>query len=108
MELLRVGALPEGALAAAADFHARILPSILASRGQDLIIVFPPADHTHRGWRRAVVQDLARMAAPLRVNAVASQDEAAIAAACLWLAGAPGVTGQLLQLDSQGAGKVIP
>jgi hypothetical protein len=47
--------------------------------------VFPAADHSHRGWRLAAVQGLAREHAPRRVNAVASDDEAAIAAAARYL-----------------------
>ena len=42
------------------------------------------------------MQDLARAAAPARVNAIAGNDEAAIAEALAYLEGAPGVTGQLL------------
>ena len=72
-----------------------------------LLIVFPPADHTHRGWRLAAVQELARKYAPRRINAVASADQAATTAAAEYLAHAPGVTGQLLQLDGNGAGEVL-
>ena len=60
------------------------------------MLVFAPADHTHRGWRLAAVQELARAAAPLRVNGVAGDDDAAIAAADRLPRRAPGVTGQLL------------
>jgi hypothetical protein len=105
MTLLQVGHLPEAALAAAAEFHARVLPGISPSTsGEDLLLVFLPADHTHRAWRRAAVQALAREHAPNRVNAVASDDEAAIAAARDYLSHAPGVTGQYWPLDAQGAG----
>ena len=110
MALLRVAGLPADALAAAADFHARLLPEareLLKSGADDLTLVFPPADHSHRGWRLAVVQELAREYAPLRVNAVAARSEAAIAAALEWLARAPGVTGQYLPLDDAGAGAVL-
>jgi hypothetical protein len=105
MALLRVGRLPEAALAAAAEFHARVLPQINPPRsGEDLLLVFQPADHTHRAWRLAAVQGLAREHAPIRVNAVASDDEAAIAAALDYLAQAAGVTGQYWPLDASGAG----
>ncbi len=108
MQLLRVSGLPQGALAAAAEFYARVLPSLNPPRaGEDLLIVFPPADHTHAGWRLAAVQQLARDLAPLRVNAVASESEAAIAAATDYLGRAPGLTGQLLELDDAGAGRVV-
>jgi hypothetical protein len=72
-----------------------------------LVLVFPPADHTHSAWRLAAVESLAREQAPRRVNAVASADEAAIAAALAYLVKAEGVTGQYLPLDSAGAGAVL-
>jgi NAD(P)-dependent dehydrogenase (short-subunit alcohol dehydrogenase family) len=75
--------------------------------GEDIVLAFPAADHTHKGWRLAVVQQLARDAAPLRVNALSGGDEAAVAAAVAYLASAPGVTGQLLALDGNGAGEVL-
>jgi len=110
-----VGALPatappQSALAAAAAFHAETMPRVLAALtagSEPLTLVFAPADHTHDGWRLAAVQGLAREHAPTRVNAVASADPAAIAAASTWLDSAAGVTGQLLPLDSHGAGDVI-
>ena len=108
--LFRVGSLPGEALAAAAEFHARILPQILdklEKRPAHLTLVFAPADHTHRGWRLASVQGLAREYAPSRVNALVSGDEAAIAAAGRYLALMEGVTGQLLPLDGNGAGEVL-
>lgn len=107
--LVRVEGLSQGALAAAAQFHAEILPRALEVLvgGEELILAFPAADHTHKGWRLAVVQQLARDAAPLRVNALAGGDEAAIAAAVSYLAAAPAVTGQLLALDGNGAGEVL-
>ncbi len=101
MAVYAVKALPEAALAAAALFHAHHLPLIeivLATLAEPLIIIFPPADHTHRGWRLAVVQELARQNAPLRINAVAGDSEAAIAAAVRYLETADGVTGQSLLL----------
>ena len=110
MELLRVGPLPEEPLAAAVDFHARVLPGVEATlRGgaDPLTLVFLPADHRHRGWRLAAIQSLARAFAPSRVNAVESDDETAIAAAFQWLGGAGAVTGQLLPLDGTGAGPVL-
>ncbi len=111
MATLRVGPLPGDALVAAAEFHARVLPGVLARlsppRGKDLVLVFLPAGHTHHAWRLAAVQSLAREHAPLRVNAVASDEEVAIAAACAYLGDAEGVTGQYLSLDSAGAGEVV-
>ncbi len=72
-----------------------------------LVLIFPPADHTHRAWRLAAVQGLARELAPRRVNALASADEAGIAAGLAYLEGAAGLTGQYLPLDDAGAGLVV-
>jgi hypothetical protein len=95
MAVVRVGALPEAAVEASARFHAEVLPRL--PRDEDLVLVFEPAAYDHRGWRLALVQDLARAAAPLRVNAVVGGGgDQAIAKAVAWLEQAPGVTGQLL------------
>jgi hypothetical protein len=103
--LLPVGQLPDEPLEAATVFLREELAEVAAAAaGGDLTLVFAPADHTHRGWRLAIVQELARKYAPRRINAVASDDEAAIAAAERYLAASPGVTGQLLPLDGNGAG----
>ena len=107
--LVRIGELPEEPLAAAARFYGEVLERIEdllvpPPRGEELTLVFAPADHTHRAWQVAAVQELARKYAPRRVNAIASADAAAIAAAERYLGGAPGVTGQLLPLDGNGAG----
>lgn len=111
MTLYSVGPLPEEALAAAAHFHATVLPGVTkalqGTSSAQFTIVFTPADHTHRGWRLAAVQGLAREHAPLRVNAVESDDDVAIAAGAAYLANADGITGQFLPLDSVGAGKVV-
>jgi hypothetical protein len=109
MALLRVGALPGEALAASAHFHASVLPRVLAEleRGESVTLVFAPADHAHRGWRLAVVQGLARQYAPVRINALASDDENAIAAALAYLETAEGITGQYLPLDGNGAGGLL-
>jgi len=109
MALLRVGALPPAALAASAQFHAEVLPMVLSAlaRGENLVLVFAPADHAHRGWRLAAVQQLAREHAPQRVNALAGDEEAAIAAAADYLDRAAGVTGQYLPLDGNGAGDIL-
>ena len=110
MALLRVGALGQVALAAAAEFHADVLPKVLAGladKPKNLTLIFPPADHTHRAWRLAAVQSLAREFAPIRVNALASDSENAIAAAAAYLERAEGVTGQMLDLDDTGAAEVL-
>ncbi|MBB4857371.1 hypothetical protein HNO88_000678 [Novosphingobium chloroacetimidivorans] len=109
MAVLRVGALPDEPLAAAARFHADILPRALAALagGENMVIVFDAADHTHRDWRLAIVRGLARQYAPLRVNAVAGGADDAIEAGLRYLAQAPGVTGQLLPVDGTGAGPML-
>ena len=101
MAVLAVEGLPEGALDAAAAFHAEWLPRAraqldgLAAEGH-LVLVFPAAPYDHRGWRLAAVQDLARAAAPKRVNGIVGDEETALDETVAWLATAPGVTGQLL------------
>ncbi len=106
MQAIRIEGLPEDPLAAAAQFHAEILPGLRAP-GDDLLLVFAPADHAHRGWRLAAVQGLARSAVPRRVNGVTAASPAAIDSAIAFLAAAPGVTGQYLTLDDAGAGSVL-
>lgn len=109
-ELLRIGPLSDDPLEAAADFHARLLPAVEATLGagaDPLLLVFLPAGHEHKAWRTAAVQGLARRFAPSRVNALESDESAAIDATACWLDGAAGVTGQLLPLDGIGAGPVV-
>lgn len=111
MALYCVGLLPDDPLAAAAHFHANDLPKIAKALGTapsvQYTIVFAPADYTHRGWRQAVIQGLARQHSPLRINAIESDDDAAIASAAAYLTSAGGITGQFLPLDGVGAGKVV-
>lgn len=97
MKTLRIASLPDLPLDAASLFKDRWLPEARTCE-ENLLIVFAPADHTHRRWRLAMVQELAREAAPRRVNAVASVDDEAIGAAAEYLAEAPGITGQYLPL----------
>ncbi len=106
MRRIDVTGLPDRPSAAAAAFHGEWLNRVQAelAAGGDLLLVFPPSDHTHATWRLAAVQVLAREAAPLRINAVASEEPAAIEAALAYLAETGGVTGQYLSLDSTGAG----
>jgi hypothetical protein len=110
MAVLRVGTLPQGALDAAAVFHAEVLPGLrvqLDAAADHLVLVFGPADPDHRGWRLAMVRDLARQYAPVRVNALVSDDETAILAAARYCADAPGLTGHMLVLDGKGAGGLL-
>lgn len=104
MQRLDVTGLADLPSAASAAFHGTWLPRVQAmlAAGEDLVLVFPAADHTHAGWRLAAVQVLAREAAPLRVNALAGDDPAGIASALDYLAAAGGVTGQLFPLDGAG------
>jgi hypothetical protein len=110
MAVIRVGTLPGQALDAAAKFHGEVLTRVreaLAESDEHLVLVFEPAGHEHRAWRLAVVQQLARDHAPLRVNALESGDEAAIAAAMDYVGSAPGLTGQLLRLDGNGVDALL-
>ena len=110
MAVYEAKALPDAPLAASARFHANHLPLIeiaLVTLDETLTIIFPPADHTHRGWRRAVVQELARAYAPIRINAVAGDSDAAISAAVRYFETAKGVTGQYFLLVGAGAGTVL-
>lgn len=106
MALLRVEGLPDDSLAAAAEFHARIVPLVRDAQAP-VTLLFAPAAHDHADWRRAAVASLARAMAPARVNGLVSDDEAAIAAALAYLDSAAGVTGHLLPLDGEGAGPVV-
>ena len=110
MAVLEVPLLPNLPSAAAAEFHHDFMPraaALLDHGSQSLILKFAAADHTHRAWRLAALQALAREHAPARVNAIAGGNLAAIKAALSYLNAADGVTGQYLQLDDAGAGPVV-
>ena len=111
MALIAVEGLEADPLAAAARFYAEIAPRVAAASDAVVTLLFPPADHTHGGWRAAAVAALARASAPRRVNGLvsdsASDGREAIAATLAYLEAAPGITGQLLVLDSHGAGEVL-
>lgn len=105
MRQLEIGLLPDGALDAAAAFMAFHIEAARAVLSQPdctaLAIILPPAPRDHRDWRIAIARDLAREAAPKRVNIVAGQPGAgdaggACAASLRFLSDAPGVTGQYL------------
>jgi hypothetical protein len=105
--VLRIDGLPSGALDAAAKFHQIWLPKVretLSGDADSLALVLPPAPVDHRDWRRGVARDLARELAPKRINLIAGDDAAAIAEILGYLEHAPGVTGQLLPVDSHCAG----
>jgi hypothetical protein len=100
---LETGSLPETALYAAAAFmthHLAAASALLADPETNaLAIILPPAAHDHRDWRLAMARDLAREAAPKRVNVVAGRPGEARARTLQFLANAPGVTGQYLLCD---------
>ncbi|HEY6868242.1 MAG TPA: hypothetical protein VI199_00675 [Novosphingobium sp.] len=105
--LLRLPELPDDPLEAAAQFHREVMPRVLAvldGGAQVLTLVFAPDGFAHEDWRRAAVATLARERSPARINAVAGDDEAGIAASAAYLAEAPGVTGHYLVVDSCGSG----
>jgi hypothetical protein len=107
---LVVGPLPDDPVAAAAIFHAEWLAPVSAAldAGESVVtLVFAPAALAHNGWREAAVQLLARAHTPARINAIAGEDPAAIAATAAFIAAAPGFTGQYLVLDGNGAGPVL-
>jgi len=110
MATLDVQPLPDLPSDAAALFHREFLPQArtrLAHGEAVLTLLFAAADHTHRAWRVAAVQGLAREHTPARVNALAGGNAAAIAAGLAYLEAAEGVTGQYLPLDDAGAGPVV-
>lgn len=110
--VFQLAELPEAPLDAAAYFfaeHMAFIRELLAGEADipgfsgdldALALVFPAEGKDHRGWRLAVVQELAREAAPLRVNGVEGDDPEPIDAVTDWLAQAPGITGQLLAADA--------
>lgn len=101
MQSLAIHGLPCAPLDAAAVFHGQWLPIVRErlDQGQDLVLLFAAGDHSHRGWRLAAVQELAREHAPMRINALAGGNAAAVAASLDYLGAAPGVTGQYLVLE---------
>ena len=104
MRRVTVVDLPAAPLAASGAFHRDHLASVEAimTSGEDVMIALPPADHTHREWR-ALATGLARAHAPARANVVAGEGDV-LDAFEAYLAEAPGITGQYLEGDGQGAG----
>jgi hypothetical protein len=104
MKRVTVDDLPDAPLAAAGVFHQHWLPHVQTLLEQDdVLLAMAAADHTHREWRQAIAAGLARAHAPRRLNIVAGSG-LAVEAAAAYLAAAPGVTGQYLELDGEGAG----
>lgn len=100
MRQIEVGLLPDNALDAAGAFMAFHLEAARAALAEAqttaLAIILPPAAHDHRDWRLALARDLAREAAPKRINVVAGLPGEAREATLRFLSDAPGVTGQYL------------
>jgi hypothetical protein len=94
-----LGALPPDPLDGAARFFADHLGDAkAAARAGDVIFIFAPSDLRGREWRQGAVRDLARHAAPHRVNAVEGDAGAALEQAIDWLEGASAITGHYLVL----------
>ena len=88
-------------LDAADEFYAEYLEREVEG-GIDLVVYrFDPAGHEHRGWRLAAIQNLARRLAPVRVNGIVGNQIEAYEEAVAYLQGAPGITGQLLELATE-------
>lgn len=97
---IAVAALPDAPLDAAGAFMALHLAAARAALADPevtaLVIILPLAGQDHRDWRLALARDLAREAAPKRVNVLAGAEGEARKAALCFLADAPGVTGHYL------------
>jgi hypothetical protein len=97
---IEVAVLPDAPLDAAGAFMAFHLEAARAALADPettaLVIILPHAGHDHRDWRLGLARDLAREAAPKRVNVLAGGQGEARAAALRFLADAPGVTGHYL------------
>jgi hypothetical protein len=108
--VLQLSYLPDEPLEAAAHFYAEEIPlvrKVLEHEATEtgeavdaLTIVFPVAGKPHQGWQLAAIQSLARELAPLRVNGLTGGGADTIDQTTEWLASAPGVTGQLLPLQT--------
>ncbi len=104
MKRVVVAQLPGDPVAASAAFHRETLSAAEQAISEgDVMVVFRPADHTHRAWRRAAIQGLARKAVPYRINAVAGEG-AVVEAFAAYLERAAGITGQYFEGDGKGAG----
>ncbi len=98
MKRIAVDGLPDDPLAAVGEFHQHWMGHVeeALDGGEDVMLLLPPADHTHREWRLAVVIGLARKHSPRRINMVAGDGDA-VDATESYLATAPGITGQYLE-----------
>ncbi len=102
--VIEVTGLPDAPMDAAAHFHADFVPRARSMMVDgDVAVIFPAADHTHSAWRLAAIQELAREAAPFRVNGIAGDDAQDISETLFYLQSAGGVTGQILAMDGNPA-----
>lgn len=100
--VITVEGLPRDAVGAASTFYAEWAGQIAraASEGAtEVAVVLPAAGADHSDWRRAAARDLARSAAPVRVNLMAPGGAASCSATLTYLRDAPGVTGHYLVLN---------
>lgn len=98
MDVIEARGLPEAPLDAAAQFSNKVVPIVRAGIKGGCIVLFDPADHTHDAWRYAAIAELAREAAPGRVNAIVGSSVDTIRETLSFLESAPGVTGQVFKL----------
>lgn len=101
--IFEVDRLPAAPVDAAMHFHQHVVPQLRQRMAGDVTVLLPRADHAHGSWRRAVIQELAREAAPRRVNAVAGSRDADVDAVIAYLESAPGVTGQVFEVHGNRA-----
>jgi len=87
--------LPDAPLDAASLFASKHLPELRFFVKADAHILLDPADHSHDSWRKAMIEELAREAAPGRINAVVGSDADAIKQMLDYLDTASAVTGQI-------------
>ena len=108
MKRVRVDDLPAESLAAAGVFHQHWLPYVetLLAGGDDVMVALAPADHSHREWRLAIAAGLARAHTPRRINVIAGKG-AELDEIQRYLTRAPGITGQYLEGDGDGAGDPV-
>ena len=98
--LYEVSDLPEGGIAASAEFYSQHMNAAQAALdGFDaLAILLPPAGSDHADWRCAVARDLARAHAPARVNVVSGPVGKERETLLNYLSDAKAVTGHYLEV----------
>ena len=89
---------------AADEFYAEDVLRDCPEGTELIFFYFDPAGYEHHAWRLAAIQSMARRLAPVRVNGIVGRNPDEIAKTREFLETAPGVTGQLLTVDSTSAG----